>query len=120
MICPVVAVIQWRQEIARYTAPGSVKVLLYHGAKRGSISAQEMQEADIVLTTYSTLENDYRRCIMPAKVACRCVEGGKNDAACVVGNMGVLQQGWVVAPWLFLMAHRGVSCSLLQDSLSHA
>jgi hypothetical protein len=26
VICPVVAVIQWRQEIARYTAPGSVKV----------------------------------------------------------------------------------------------
>jgi DNA repair protein RAD16 len=67
----VVAVIQWRQEIARYTAPGSVKVLLYHGAKRGSITAQELQEADVVLTTYSTLENDYRRCIMPAKVACR-------------------------------------------------
>lgn len=26
VICPVVAVIQWRQEIARYTTPGSVKV----------------------------------------------------------------------------------------------
>ncbi len=26
VICPVVAVIQWRQEIARFTAPGSVKV----------------------------------------------------------------------------------------------
>jgi DNA repair protein RAD16 len=68
----VVAVIQWRQEIARYTAPGSVKVLLYHGAKRGSITAQELREADVVLTTYSTLENDYRRRVMPAKVACRC------------------------------------------------
>ena len=27
VICPLVAVIQWRQEIARFTAPGSVKVL---------------------------------------------------------------------------------------------
>jgi SNF2 family DNA or RNA helicase len=26
VVCPVVAVIQWRQEIARYTAAGSVKV----------------------------------------------------------------------------------------------
>ena len=26
VICPLVAVIQWRQEIARFTAPGSVKV----------------------------------------------------------------------------------------------
>jgi hypothetical protein len=73
VICPVVAVIQWRQEIARYTAAGSVKVLLYHGAKRGSITPVELQAADVVLTTYSTLENDYRRCVMPAKVACRWV-----------------------------------------------
>lgn len=27
VICPLVAVIQWRQEIARFTAPGSVKVV---------------------------------------------------------------------------------------------
>ena len=27
VICPLVAVIQWRQEIARFTAPGSVKVI---------------------------------------------------------------------------------------------
>jgi hypothetical protein len=27
VVCPVVAVIQWRQEIARFTAPGSLKVL---------------------------------------------------------------------------------------------
>jgi hypothetical protein len=46
------------------------------GAKRGSITAQELQEADVVLTTYSTLENDFRRCVMPAKVACRWGRGG--------------------------------------------
>eukprot|EP00879_Flechtneria_rotunda_P011005 GHRR01011500.1.p1 GENE.GHRR01011500.1~~GHRR01011500.1.p1 ORF type:complete len:740 (+),score=369.93 GHRR01011500.1:184-2220(+) len=70
VICPVVAVIQWRQEIARYTAPGCIKVLLYHGAKRGSIAAEELAAADVVLTTYSTIENDFRRALMPAKVAC--------------------------------------------------
>ncbi|WIA16278.1 hypothetical protein OEZ85_012982 [Tetradesmus obliquus] len=70
VICPVVAVIQWRQEIARYTAPGSVKVVLYHGAKRGSISPDELAAADVVLTTYSTIENDFRRTMMPAKVPC--------------------------------------------------
>ena len=31
------------------------------------------QAADVVLTTYSILENDYRRCVMPAKVACMWV-----------------------------------------------
>ena len=34
VVCPVVAVIQWRDEIARYVAPGALKVLLYHGPKR--------------------------------------------------------------------------------------
>jgi DNA repair protein RAD16 len=46
-------------------------VLLYHGAKRGAISADELAAADVVLTTYSTIENDYRRTMMPAKVPCR-------------------------------------------------
>jgi DNA repair protein RAD16 len=46
-------------------------VLLYHGAKRGSVTAAELADADVVLTTYSTIEADYRRHCMPAKVACR-------------------------------------------------
>ena len=28
VVCPLVAVIQWRQEIARFTAPGALKVCL--------------------------------------------------------------------------------------------
>lgn len=47
------------------------QVVLYHGAKRGSISPTELASADVVLSTYSTVENDYRRTMMPAKVACR-------------------------------------------------
>lgn len=65
----------------------AVQVVLYHGAKRGSITASEMAAADVVLTTYSTLENDYRRCVMPAKVACRCVG--------LLGWVG----GWVFERW---------------------
>ena len=71
MICPVVAVLQWRQEIARYTSPGSLKVVTYHGSKRGGMSAADLCAADVVLTTYSTIEVDYRRTMMPAKVQCR-------------------------------------------------
>ena len=31
VICPVVALIQWKEEIEKYTLPGQVKVLIYHG-----------------------------------------------------------------------------------------
>ena len=34
VICPLVAVIQWRQEIARYTVPGALKVRLRLAADR--------------------------------------------------------------------------------------
>ena len=36
-LCTVGALFQWRGEIARFTAPGSLKVLVYHGAKRGQV-----------------------------------------------------------------------------------
>ncbi|CAG9463875.1 unnamed protein product [Pedinophyceae sp. YPF-701] len=70
VLCPVVAVIQWRQEIARFVKPGTLKVVTYHGPKRGGVTAKDLQEADVVLATYSTLENDYRRFMMPLKVEC--------------------------------------------------
>ncbi len=80
-----VALIQWRQEIARFTAPGSVRVVVYHGAKRGQLlgagagvraaaakagggaaaaamtGLEALTEADVVLTTYSVIENEFRR-----------------------------------------------------------
>jgi hypothetical protein len=70
VVCPVVAVIQWRGEIARYTAPGALRVAVYHGAKRGAVDPAALAGADVVLTTYSTIEADYRRTMMPAKVPC--------------------------------------------------
>jgi hypothetical protein len=33
---------------------------VYHGAKR-STSVAELEAADVVLTTYSTIENEFRR-----------------------------------------------------------
>jgi len=45
--------------------------VVYHGAKRGAVTAAELAAADVVLTTYSTIEADFRRHCMPAKVGCR-------------------------------------------------
>ena len=47
-----------------------LQVVVYHGAKR-AVSPAELAEADVVLTTYSIVEVEHRRHMMPGKVACR-------------------------------------------------
>ncbi|GAB4859441.1 hypothetical protein Ancab_010907 [Ancistrocladus abbreviatus] len=69
VICPVVAVMQWVNEIERFTSKGSTKVLVYYGAKRGK-GHQEFSGYDFVITTYSTVEVDYRKNVMPPKHRC--------------------------------------------------
>uniref|UniRef100_A0A7N0TAN8 Helicase ATP-binding domain-containing protein n=1 Tax=Kalanchoe fedtschenkoi TaxID=63787 RepID=A0A7N0TAN8_KALFE len=69
VICPLVAVTQWESEINRFTAKGSTKVLIYHGASRGKCLGQ-LSEYDFVLTTYALVESEYRRNVMPAKKPC--------------------------------------------------
>jgi len=46
------------------------QVVVYHGARRATTTRAELEAADVVLTTYSTIEADYRRTMMPKKVAC--------------------------------------------------
>lgn len=69
VICPVVAVLQWVNEIGRFTSKGSNKVLVYHGAKRGK-SISQFSEYDFVITTYSIVEAEYRKNVMPPKQKC--------------------------------------------------
>lgn len=70
VVCPMVAVLQWRNEIARFTAEGSTKVLVYHGANRCKDVA-ELSQYDFVLTTYAIVEVEYRKHLMPAKEICQ-------------------------------------------------
>lgn len=70
VVCPLVAVIQWRNEVARFTAEGTVSVLVYHGPRRG-LDLEELSKYDIVLTTYSIVELEHRKNVMPAKEACK-------------------------------------------------
>lgn len=69
VICPVVAVSQWVGEINRFTLKGSTKVLVYHGANRER-NSKHFSEYDFVITTYSIVEAEYRKCIMPPKEKC--------------------------------------------------
>lgn len=69
VICPLVAVIQWRAEIERHVAPGALRVATYHGSKR-TADPHVLAGADVVLTTYSTLENEFRRAFAAERVTC--------------------------------------------------
>lgn len=70
VVCPLVAVIQWADEINRHTAKGSSKVLVYHGAKRDKTS-YDFNDYDFVITTYSTIESEFRKHMMPPKEKCQ-------------------------------------------------
>ncbi|MCO5551283.1 hypothetical protein L7F22_004782 [Adiantum nelumboides] len=70
VICPLVAVIQWRNEITRFTKEGSIKVLIYHGTNRCKDIA-ELAKYDVVLTTFAIVEQDYRIKVMQPKQPCK-------------------------------------------------
>ncbi|OII72851.1 SNF2 family N-terminal domain-containing protein [Cryptosporidium andersoni] len=74
VIAPVAAVLQWRQEIERFSKPGVLKVHIYHGNKRSSTSSAygniNLDEANVVITTYPTLEAEYRRISSLFKIKC--------------------------------------------------
>jgi hypothetical protein len=60
---------QWYSEIEKFTSNSNLlSVHVYHGSQK--ISADKLAEYDIVLTTYQTLENDYRKESNKAKVKC--------------------------------------------------
>lgn len=69
VICPVVAVSQWVSEIDRFTSKGSTKVLVYHGANREK-NFKQFSEYDFVITTYSIVEAEYRKYMLPPKERC--------------------------------------------------
>ncbi|KAJ1941537.1 DNA repair protein rad16, partial [Linderina macrospora] len=66
VICPTVALLQWKSEIE--AATDDLSVFLYYGADRkkladdkGDLDPSELTKYDVVLTTYSVLETGFRR-----------------------------------------------------------
>ena len=53
VICPVIALSQWKAEIEKFTEDGALTVGTYHGVDRESAMPREMMmKYDVVLTTY--------------------------------------------------------------------
>lgn len=70
VVCPLVAVMQWVREIDRFTSKESTKVLVYHGAQRAK-NLYRLCDYDFVLTTYSIVESEFRKYVMPPKEKCQ-------------------------------------------------
>ena len=71
VVCPLVALSQWKSEIEKFTEPGCLSVGIYHGPNRESeMSVDLIRKYDIVLTTYQVLEQDFRKMVSPNKVTC--------------------------------------------------
>ena len=82
VVCPVSAVLQWRSEVERFVRPGVLpNVVVYHGPKRTSDVAA-LARADVVLTSYATLEVDWRKaCGGAGRVRCgHCGKAYTEDA----------------------------------------
>merc|ERR1719506_3245531 len=60
--------LQWRNEILRFVAPGAVEVELYYGFDRKKVDCGGART--VVLTTYQTLEAEYRKEANKHRVAC--------------------------------------------------
>ena len=77
VICPVIALSQWKSEIEKFSEEGALTVTIYHGPNRAAECPREMlRKYDVVLTTYQVLEADFRKMTSPNKVKCpNC--GGK-------------------------------------------
>jgi len=58
VIAPTVAIMQWRNEIEKYTK--GFKVELFHGANR-SVNASDLSKKDVVLTSYAVMESGFRK-----------------------------------------------------------
>lgn len=48
VVCPVSAMSQWHNEILRFTAPGALSVLVYHGPDRSICAPRDLAKFDVV------------------------------------------------------------------------
>jgi DNA repair protein RAD16 len=70
VVCPAAAMLQWRNEILRFVETGSLEVEIYYGFDRKKLDFDGKANT-IVLTTYQTLEADFRVEVNQHKVPCK-------------------------------------------------
>lgn len=69
IVAPTSCLLQWWDEINRYTDPEQVSTFVYYN-ERDNVTAEQLLNYDIVLTTYPVIEYEYRRVVNTEKVEC--------------------------------------------------
>ncbi len=69
VICPMIAMLQWRTELEKFVKPGTLRITLHHGSKRTTL-ASDLTKYDVVITTYPIVEAEYRKIANLDKVIC--------------------------------------------------
>lgn len=69
VVSPLATVMQWATEITRFARPGALSVMIYHGANRTALIS-DLPNVDVVITTYATVEADYRKITNALKLVC--------------------------------------------------
>jgi len=71
VVVPMSAVMQWYEEIQKFTKKAALKTFVFHGEQRKGMTPEYLMQYDVVLTTYQTLEVSYRQQIDTYKVKCK-------------------------------------------------
>ncbi|GLE00708.1 hypothetical protein PINS_up009496 [Pythium insidiosum] len=70
VVCPLVAVMQWKSEIERFVERDHLSIYIHHGPKRSDL-VEKIASYDVVLTTYSIIESEVRATLGAMKVSCK-------------------------------------------------
>ena len=76
VVCPMSACLQWAAEADRFFAPGTLTVRVHHGGKR-TADPRLLSSSDLVITSFGTLESEFRRSGAAAAGAPRAVKCGR-------------------------------------------
>ncbi|KAK7200378.1 DNA repair protein [Novymonas esmeraldas] len=68
VVCPVSSMLQWEAEIKEHVVPGALSVVVVYRTTK--VTKEELENADVVLTTYPMLEQAWRVLINEIKVPC--------------------------------------------------
>lgn len=60
VICPLVALTQWKFEIEKYTKNNALSILIYYGNNRTK-DPEDFKKYDVVITSYNIIEVEYRK-----------------------------------------------------------
>ena len=64
VVCPLIALYQWKEEIKKFTELDTLTIAIYHGNDRHEKFPREiLSKYDIILTTYQVLEADFRKMV---------------------------------------------------------